>query len=174
MCVDVDRYKPSKIMLDRCIGLAVLKFCRFSVSGGSSGLIWRKFRPDFFSRSFSATSVLRFSLQDRKFRWSWPEVPVSGTSAQLPGKFRNSEFVAQYSPVRFSQVSGTWPELPATGSSAQVPPLLLLCRNFIKGGSSGPNGRYFRWKPELPAILAGTSGVSGIRPQRSDLKAPPI
>jgi hypothetical protein len=160
MCVHVDRYKPSKIMLDRCIGFAVLKFCRFSVSGGSSGLIWRKFRPDFFSRSFSAPSVLRFSLQDRKFRWSWPEVPVSGTSAQLPGKFRNSEFVAQYSPVRFSQVSGTWPELGRNFRPPEVPPKFrpFFCFAGILS------------RAEVPARMAGTSGGSrNFRPSWPEL-----
>ncbi|KAK1619963.1 hypothetical protein QYE76_025480 [Lolium multiflorum] len=63
--------------------------------------IWRKFRPNLaevpachFQQKLLSAVCAQFSLQDRKFRWSWPEVPASGTSAQLPGKFRNSVFVA--------------------------------------------------------------------------------
>ncbi|KAK1663305.1 hypothetical protein QYE76_051464 [Lolium multiflorum] len=100
----------------------------------------RKFRPGTF-REPQPVRVQMF-FPDRKFRWSWPEVPIPELGRNL---------------VNFGL------------SSAQVPPHLLLSRTTVEGGSSGPHGRYFRWKPELPVLLELLvfhvgAGIPGVAP----------
>jgi hypothetical protein len=68
--------------------------------------------------------------------------------------------VAQYSPVRFSQVSGTWPELGRNFRSAEVPPKFRPIISWAGQLS----------KAEVPALLAGTSGGSrNFRPSWPEL-----